>query len=56
MGTYTFDQRCRPRGDFRIHEVLGFLDLVQEAFRCPDLYDSNSEPVDLSEAGLRKNF
>jgi hypothetical protein len=56
MGSYTFDQRCRPRGNFRIREVLEFLELVQEAFRCPDLYDSRSNPVDLSEAGLQKIF
>ncbi len=56
MSSYIFRQRCRPRGDFRIPEVLEFLDLVQEAFGCSDLYDSNNKPVDLSEAGLQRIF
>ncbi len=56
MSSYIFRQLCRPQGGFRIPEVLEFLDLVQEAFRCPDLYDSSNRPLDLSEAGLQRIF
>lgn len=54
MASYAFNQRCRPRGDFRISELLEFFDLMKEALRCPTLYDSRSKPVDLTEAGLQR--
>ncbi len=56
MSGYIFRQRCRPQGDWRIDEVIEFLDLVEEAFRCSTLYDSSNRPVDISETGLRKIF
>jgi len=56
MGSYIFRQRCRPRGDFRIYEVIQFLDLVKEAFGCSELYDSRSKPVDATRAGLAAIF
>jgi len=54
MSGYIFRQRCRPRGDFRIDEVLDFLDLIKEAFGCSTLYASRGRPVDMSEDGLRR--
>jgi hypothetical protein len=54
MGGYDFDLRCRPSGDFRIPEMIDFLDLVREAFKCSVLYDSHSRPVNISEANLQK--
>ncbi|MBM4328495.1 MAG: hypothetical protein FJ118_15190 [Deltaproteobacteria bacterium] len=56
MNTYVFRQLCRPRGDFRIDEVIDFLHLIKEAFRCPVLYDSRDRPVDLTGSGLQKIF
>jgi len=56
MSSYTFRQGCRPRGDFRILEVIEFLDLVREAFRCRELYDSHDHPVELTEAALGRIF
>jgi len=56
MASYKFEQNCRPRGDFRIPEIIEFLELVKEAFRCPALYDSHNRPLDLTEAGLRRIF
>lgn len=56
MASYSFDQRCRPRGDFRISELVEFLELVKEAFRCWALYDGRSKPVELTEANLQKIF
>jgi hypothetical protein len=54
MSSYIFRQRCRPRADFRIDEIMAFLHLFREAFKCVDVYDSNSKPVDLTESALRK--
>lgn len=56
MSGYIFRQRCRARGDFRIQQILEFLDLVQVAFRCSTLYDFNNRPVALTEEGLRRTF
>jgi hypothetical protein len=56
MSGYIFRQRCRPQGDFRIDEVIEFLDLAQEAFRCSALYDSRSKSIDLTEVGLQSIF
>lgn len=53
MNSYTFHQRCRPRGDFRIDEMIEYFDLMKEAFRFPVLYDKNSKPVDVSASVLR---
>jgi hypothetical protein len=56
VGSYTFDQRCRPRGDFRIDDIIGFFDLMKEAFRFPVLYDGNSKPVEISSRNLQRIF
>lgn len=56
MSSYTFRQRCRPRGDYRVPQLIEFLGLVKKAFRLSDLYDSKSKPIDVSEAGLWKLF
>jgi hypothetical protein len=56
MNTYMFRQACRPRGDFRIQEISEFLDLVKEAFKCSNVYDSNSKPLDLAESVLQKTI
>jgi hypothetical protein len=54
MSSYSFHQRCRPSGDLRIPQISEFLYLVREAFHLTVLYDSNSKPADISEAGLEK--
>ena len=54
MNSYIFRQSCRPRGDFRIKELLQFLRLVEEAFRCEALYDGRGKPIDLTEPNLRR--
>jgi len=54
MSGYMFRQRCRPRGDFRIPQIMEFLDVMKEAFRYSRLYDSHDKPVELTETGLRK--
>jgi len=51
-----FRQACRPRGDFRIPELIEFLHLVMEAFKCSAVYDAKSNPVDLTESMLRKTI
>jgi hypothetical protein len=56
MNYYSFSQRCRPRGDFRVEEVTEFLHLFKEAFKCPALYDARDRPLDLTESGIRKIF
>lgn len=56
MNSYIFRQGCRPRGDFRVPEVIQFLRLVREAFRCADLYESNGRPLDLTESALHNIF
>ncbi|MBI5250283.1 MAG: hypothetical protein HY912_12380 [Desulfomonile tiedjei] len=56
MGGYKFEQYCRPRGDYRIRQIIDFLDLMKDAFRCSVLYDDHSRPVDLTEQGLGKIF
>jgi len=54
MNSYMFRQTCRPRGDFRINELTEFLHLVKEAFGCSALYDSKSNPLDLTASKLRE--
>jgi hypothetical protein len=56
MTSYSFDQRCRPRGDFRIPELVEFLELMVEAFRCRHLYDGRSKPLEIVEPNLRSLF
>ena len=56
MNSYTFRLRCRPREDFRIKEIVQFLKLAEEAFRCESLYDGKGSPVVLSEPQIRKIF
>ncbi len=56
MASYTFDQRCRPRGDFRVPELIEFFDLLLDAFRLPALYDSRSRALSMTEAELNGIF
>ncbi len=56
MGGYMFRQGCRPRGDFRVRQVAEFLDLVSDAFACPRIYDSQSNPVNWTEEQLQRIF
>jgi hypothetical protein len=56
MTSYTFYQWCRPRGDFRIPELVEFLELMIEAFRCRYLYDGRSKPLEITEANLQSLF
>jgi hypothetical protein len=56
MNSYMFRQACRPRGDFRIPELIEFLHLVMEAFRCSAVYDSKSKPLDLTESMPRRTI
>jgi hypothetical protein len=54
MASYSLWQRCRPRGDFRIAEIIDFLTLMKEAFRVPQLYDKRNRPVRLTPLDLHK--
>jgi hypothetical protein len=54
MNSYSFGQACRPRGDFRIDELIEFLELMKEAFRFPVLYDKEGKPVGIAEQVLQK--
>ncbi len=54
MSGYIFRQRCRPRGDFRINEILQFLHIVHAAFKCPAVYDGKGRPVDLTASAVEE--
>ncbi len=56
MNSYLFSQNCRPRGDFRIDEILEYFDLMKEAFRCSEIYGSNSKPLELTRENLERIF
>jgi hypothetical protein len=56
MASYTLWQRCRPRGDFRIAEIIDFLTLMKEAFRVSELYDKRNKPVNLIHSDLQNMF
>jgi hypothetical protein len=56
MASYSLSQRCRPRGDFRIAEVIDFLTLMKEAFRIPELYNKRNKPVSLTPWDLQNIF
>ena len=56
MASYTLWQRCRPRGDFRVAEIIDFLTLMKEAFRISELYDKRNKPVDLMPSDLHNIF
>jgi hypothetical protein len=56
MASYSFDQRCRPTGDFRIPEIIEFLDLAREALRCSTLYHESGKPLVIAEAELVRIF
>jgi hypothetical protein len=56
MGSYTLRQRCRPKGDFRILEIIRFLDLMKHAFRISELYDKRNKPVHLTPSDLNSRF
>jgi hypothetical protein len=56
MSSYIFRQGCRPRGDFRIDELIEYFDLMKEAFGFPILYDKNSKPVEVDRDVLERTF
>jgi hypothetical protein len=56
MGSYTLRQRCRPKGNFRIAELIEFLTLMKEAFRISRLYDKSNKPVRLTPSDLNNIF
>jgi len=56
MGNYYFEQFCRPRGDFRIKEIIDFLDLMKEAFGLSKLFDSENNPIELTEGNIKSIF
>jgi hypothetical protein len=56
MASYTLWQRCRPRGDFRIEEIIDFLNLMKKAFRFSVLYDKRDRPVQLAPPDLHSMF
>ena len=56
MGSYTLRQRCSPRGDFRIPEIIEYLTLMKEAFRVSELYDKRNKPVHLAPSNLHSIF
>jgi len=56
MNSYKFNQRCRPRSDFRIKEVIEWLNLMREAFSLDFIYDKNDCPVDIVEKSLQQVF
>jgi len=52
MTSYMFHQRCRPKGDLRVKEILQWLELMRIAFGVESLYDTNNRPVHLNEKYL----
>jgi hypothetical protein len=56
MNSYSFNQGCRPRGDYRIDEIIEYFELMKEAFRFPVLYDKNNKPVEVTAGVLHKAF
>jgi hypothetical protein len=56
MNSYSLSQNCRPRGDFRIKEIIEFLNLMKQAFRFQVLYDKNGKPVALTASVLQNIF
>jgi hypothetical protein len=56
MASYSLSQRCRPRGDFRIAEVIDFLTLMKEAFRIRELYNKWNKPVRMTPSDLHNIF
>jgi hypothetical protein len=56
MASYTLRQRCRPRGDFRILEIIKFLILMKEAFRIPEFYDKRNKSLKLVPSDLQTMF
>jgi hypothetical protein len=47
VNSYTFNQNCRQRGDFRIGEIVEYFDLMKQAFRFATLYDKGNKPVEI---------
>jgi hypothetical protein len=56
MGSYTLRQRCKPKGDFRIAELIEFLTLMTEAFRISRLYDKRNKSIRLTPSDLNNIF
>jgi len=56
MNSYMYHQRFRPLSDFRINEIIEWLNLMQEAFGLECVYDSNDKSVELVEHILHNIF
>jgi len=56
MNSYMFRQGCRPVGDFRILQIIEFLNLMKKAFRIDAWYDDRNRPVDTSHDYLYPMF
>jgi hypothetical protein len=56
MASYTLWQRCRPKGDFGIPEIIKFLNLMKQAFRISELYDKRNRPAHLMPSDLNSRF
>jgi hypothetical protein len=52
MASYKLWQRCRPRGDFRVMEMIDFLTIMKEAFRASEIYDKRNKTVNLTPSNL----
>ena len=56
MNSYKFHQLCLPRNDFRLKEIVEWLDLMRVAFEIECFYNSKSKPIELSENNLQIIF
>lgn len=56
MASYSLGQRCKPRGDFRVAEIIDFLTLMKAAFRFSVLYDKRNKPVNLIPSEFHNLF
>jgi hypothetical protein len=56
MNSYAFHQRCRPRGDFRLNEIVDFFSIMKVGLNLSDFFDKNDKPLELSTGILRNIF
>jgi hypothetical protein len=56
MNNYSFNQKCWPRGDLRIDELIEYFHVMKEAFRFQTLYDKDGRPVELVSNAFREMF
>lgn len=50
MVYFTFRQRCRPYGEYRVNEILKFLLILKEAFGCDRFFDKKGNSVQMTNA------